>query len=64
MCTVLIEILVKHMRCNNNNNSYFWSFDAIDYFKLNIGSCFRLHCSLSFMDIFLLSLFYYCLVVW
>jgi hypothetical protein len=42
----------------------FRSFDALDYFKLNVGSCFRLLCSLSFMAIFLLSLFNYCLVAW
>jgi hypothetical protein len=29
-----------------------------DWFKLNIGSYFRLLCSLSFMTIFLLSLFF------
>jgi hypothetical protein len=51
------------MYCNNNNNSYFLSFDALDCFKLNVSSCFRLLCSLSFMVIFILSLFYYCFVV-
>jgi hypothetical protein len=55
VCTVVIEILVKHMCCNNNN-SYFWSSDALDWFKLYIGSSFRLLYSLSFMAIFLLSL--------
>jgi hypothetical protein len=63
MCTVLLELLVKHM-CYTNNNSYFWSFDALDFFKLNVGSYFRLLCSLSFMAIFLLSMFYYCIVAW
>jgi hypothetical protein len=46
VCTVLIVILVEHM-CYNNNNTYFWSFDTLDWFKLNIASCFRLLCSLK-----------------
>jgi hypothetical protein len=34
------------------------------WFKLNVGSCFRLLWSFRFMPIFLLPLFYYCLVAW
>jgi hypothetical protein len=30
----------------------------------NVGSCFRLLWSFRFMPIFLLPLFYYCLVAW
>jgi hypothetical protein len=48
--------------CNNNNNSYFQSFVVLVWFKLNIGSYFRLLWSFRFMSIFLLPLFYYCLV--
>jgi hypothetical protein len=63
VCMVYIDSLVKHMCCNNNN-TYFWCFNVLDCFKLNDGSCFCLLCSLSFIAIFLLSLFYYCLVAW
>jgi hypothetical protein len=68
MCTIYIDSLVKHM-CNNNNNtinniiiiiinSYFCSFDVLDWFKLYDDSCFCLLCSINFITIFLLSLFY------
>jgi hypothetical protein len=39
-------------------------FVILIWFKLNVGSCFRLLWSFRFIPIFLLPLFYSCLVAW
>jgi hypothetical protein len=56
--------VICQTRVCNNNNGYFQSFVILIWFKLNIGSCFRLLWSFRFMPIFLLPVFYYCLVAW
>jgi hypothetical protein len=38
-------------KCCNNNNSYFQSFIVLVWFKLNVGSCFRLLWSFRLMHI-------------
>jgi hypothetical protein len=56
VCTVLMELFVKHVNVGscfrvalmktrvhcNNNNGYFQSCVILVWFKLNVGSCFRL----------------------
>jgi hypothetical protein len=61
MCTVLFidlpntcVVIIK----------FTFEFGVLYWFNLYDDSCFRLLCSLSFMAIFLLSLFHNCLVVW
>jgi hypothetical protein len=41
-----------------------FEFGVPYWFNLYDDSCFRLHCSLNFMAIFLLSLFHNCLIAW